>query len=185
MATPTRWLSWAMGSTVLIAVLTTACVTVVKTFQVEMEVTVPCDLWPDTTAGDSFTVEVFRAATVVYDLTTAGIVCKPELEAEVSCDEPTSGLVEFGFVPEWLGIRVTHPDGRTGYAVQRVLGAGRLGLEVGPELNDWVQADYCREVSICLFGEDALQYCAGLDQPFEEVTPTPLPLSTPTPTPVP
>ncbi len=187
-----RWIGPVVGAAAL-AVSAAACVTVVRTYEVAFEVMVPCEAWPDTEAGDTFDVEVVRAAAVVYDLNTLGVTCRTEAEETVSCGDTVSALLELGFLPEWVGVRVTRSDGSVGYAVQRVIGAGHLDLAMGPGLNDWVQADYCRDVAFCLFGEDAVDYCAGLAQPFEEASPTPAasptptvaPTATPSPTPAP
>ena len=176
-----RWAGITAGA-VAIALLSAACVTVVRTFEVDLEVSVPCASWPDTLAGDTFDVEVFRAATVIQDLNTVGIACRTETKQSIGCDQSVTSRLELGFVPEWIGVRVTRSDGTAGYAVQRVLGAGYLDLAMGPDLNDWVQADYCREVAACLFGEDAVDYCAGLAQPILGATPTPG--AEPSPTPV-
>jgi len=166
---------------VLLGLATWGCVTLVRTYKVDISVDVPCESWPSTDTDGQFSVEVFRAVAVIQDANNIEIQCERPISAQTSCDSQVGSTVKFGFLPELIGVRVTSPSGKKGYAVERILGAGQKDIQMGPELNDWVLADYCREVATCLFGaEAASDYCLGLAQPFEDVTPTPEPGTTPT-----
>ena len=168
----------------MVGLLAASCVSVIETSEVLVEVTLPCEVWGETSGP--FRITLHRTEDGAQEGGCSTNVDGEELQCftsvlaiGVSCDEPTTLVFLAGNLPEIFGVRVSNDGSEFGYALMEAGTAGNQSIAVSPDMNPSELSDHpwCEPVSSCMAdSDDALTRCE------QSINPTPVPTPTSSPT---